>query len=196
MLIAQKRRRENIIEYLLYMWHVEDLIRANGLDMKKIDETVIAKYGIEDATLRQQVYDWWDNLTEMMRLEKKDKGGHLQVTQGLLNDVYNYHLYLLTQADEIPYQNAFQTAWPDLSVLMTKIPNGEKLQHIELALTGVYDYFLLKLQGKTVLADTTNAIMRISHFLGILSAKYLKAERDLHPEPQMNADGTLLAKRQ
>ncbi len=192
MLIAQKRRKENIIEYLLYMWQVEDLIRANGLDMKKIDETVVSKYGIEDPTLRQQVYDWWDNLTEMMRMEKKEEKGHLQVTQGLLNDVYNYHLYLLTQPDEIPYQNAFKTAWSDLSVLMSKIPNGDKLHHIELAMTGVYDYFLLKLQGKVILADTTNAIMRISHFLGILSAKYLKAERDLHGDSSTNDDGTLI----
>ncbi len=192
MLIAQKRRKENIIEYVLYMWQVEDLIRANSLDMSKINSTVIAKYAIEDDALRQQVYDWWDNLTEMMRMEKKEQSGHLQVVRGLMNDVYNFHLYLLTQPDEIPYQNAFKTAWPDLSVLMTKIPEGDKLHHVELALTGVYNYFLLKLQGRTTLADTTNAIVRISHFLALLSAKYLKAERELNNQPDTNDDETLI----
>ncbi len=192
MLIAQKRRKENIIEYVLYMWQVEDLIRANSLDMSKINSTVIAKYAIEDDALRQQVYDWWDNLTEMMRMEKKEQSGHLQVVRGLMNDVYNFHLYLLTQPDEIPYQNAFKTAWPDLSVLMTKIPEGDKLHHVELALTGVYNYFLLKLQGRTTLADTTNAIVRISHFLALLSAKYLKAERELNNQPDTKDDETLI----
>ncbi len=192
MLIAQKRRKENIIEYVLYMWQVEDLIRANSLDMSKINSTVIAKYAIEDDALRQQVYDWWDNLTEMMRMEKKEQSGHLQVVRGLMNDVYNFHLYLLTQPDEIPYQNAFKTAWPDLSVLITKIPEGDKLHHVELALTGVYNYFLLKLQGRTTLADTTNAIVRISHFLALLSAKYLKAERELNNQPDTNDDETLI----
>ena len=43
MLIAQQKRKENIVEYILYMWNVEDLIRANGLDMKKIDDAVISK---------------------------------------------------------------------------------------------------------------------------------------------------------
>lgn len=191
MIIAQKKRKENIVEYMLYMWQVENLIRANNLDMDKIEQTIISKYNITDETLRKEVYDWWDNLTEMMRIEKRESSGHLQITQMLMNDVYNYHLHLLTLPEEIPYQNAFQNAWPDLSSLITKIPNGEKLHHVELALTAIYDYFLLKLQQKTILADTTNAIVRISHFMAILSAKYLKAERELERVRSTNADGTL-----
>lgn len=191
MLVAQKQRKENIVEYMLYMWQVENLIRANGLDMQKIEDTIVKKYQTDSPEQYQEIYDWWDNLTEMMRLEKKEERGHLQVTQGLMNDVYNFHLYLLTQPEEAAYQNAFQTAWSDLSVLEKKIPQGDKLHHVELALTGIYDYFVLKLQGKTILADTTNAVMRISHFMALLSAKYLKAERDLHKELNTNNDGTL-----
>lgn len=191
MLVAQKQRKENIVEYILYMWQVENLIRANNNDMAKIEETIVKQYEVEDEACYKEIYDWWDNLSEMMRLEKKEEGGHLQVTQGLMNDVYNFHLYLLTQPEEAAYQNAFQNAWADLSVLEKKIPNGDKLHHVELAITAIYDYFLLKLQRKSILADTTNAVMRISHFMALLSAKYLKAERDLHKELNTNADGTL-----
>ncbi len=196
MIIAQQKRKQNIVEYILYMWNVEDLIRANGLDIKRIDENVINKYAIEDPAKRQEVYDWWDNLCEMMKREGKQEGGHLQIITMLANDLYNFHLYLLTQQSEIPYQNAFRTAWPDLSLLMTKIPDGDKMQHILLALTAIYDYYLLKLQGKTVLADTTNAVVRISHFMAILSQKYLKAERELHPEDEVSPDGDFVAKGQ
>ncbi|MCF0191608.1 MAG: DUF4924 family protein [Marinilabiliaceae bacterium] len=191
MIIAQKRRKENIVEYLLYMWQVEDLIRANNLSMDAINKNVVSQYGIEDETLLKEVCEWWDNLVEMMKNEKKEERGHLQVTQGLMNDIYNYHLYLLTLNTEIPYQNAFQTAWPDLEALMSKIPNGDKLHHVELALTAIYDYFLLKLQKKLILADTTNALMRISRFMAILSQKYLQAERELDKEMSTNKDGTL-----
>lgn len=192
MIIAQQKRRESIVEYMLYMWQVEDLIRANALDMKRIESTVICKYQVSDEQ-RKAIYDWWDNLVAMMRNERKEQRGHLQVVVGLMNDVYNYHLYLLTQPTELPYQNAFQTAWPDLSLLAEKIPGGDKLHHIELALTALYDYFLLKLQGRIVLADTTNAVMRISRFMAMLSTKYLAAERELNKEPDTNADGTLNA---
>ncbi len=194
MFIAQQKRKENIVEYILYMWNVEDLIRVNNLDMKRIDENIISKYNLTDAAQRQAVYDWWDNLVEMMKKEKKEKEGHLQIFTMLANDLYNFHLYLLTQPTEIPYQNAFQTAWPDLSLLMTKIPGGENTQHVLLGLTAVYDYYLLKMQGKTVLADTTNAMLRISRFLAMLSAKYLKAEKELHPETNESEDGTFIGK--
>lgn len=193
MFIAEKKRKESIVEYILYMWNVEDLIRANGLDIKRIDESVISKYGVSDPIMRQQIYDWWDNLCEMMVKEHKEKGGHLQILDMLANDMYNFHLYLLTQPDEIPYQNAFQTAWPDLSLLMTKIKDGDKMQHVLLGLTAIYDYYLLKLQGKTVLADTTNAIVRISHFLSLLSQKYLKAEKELHSDREVSEDGDFVA---
>ena len=195
MIIAQKKRKENIIEYLLYMWQVEDLIRANGLDMKRIEATVVDRYGNVDEALRRQIYDWWDNLTEMMRIEKCETSGHLQVTRGLMNDIYNFHLYLLTKPEEAAYQNAFQTAWSDLLALKARIPDGDRMQHVELALTAIYDYFLLKLQGRTVLADTTNAVVRISRAMAILSARYLEAERELDKRPQTNVDGTLSAAR-
>ncbi len=196
MIIAQQKRKQNIVEYILYMWNVEDLIRANNLDIKRIEENVISKYAIDDLAKRQEVYDWWDNLCEMMRREGKQEGGHLQIITMLANDLYNFHLYLLTQQSEIPYQNAFRTAWPDLSLLMTKIPDGDKMQHVLLALTAIYDYYLLKLQGKTVLADTTNAVVRISHFMAILSQKYLKAERELHPGDEVSPDGNFVTKGQ
>ena len=44
MIVAQQKRKENMVEYLLYMWQVEDLIRANGLDIDKIRETLIKQY--------------------------------------------------------------------------------------------------------------------------------------------------------
>ncbi len=188
MIVAQQKRKESIIEYILYMWQVEDLIRANGLNMSRIEESIVKKYGA-DGEKSKEIYDWWDNLTEMMRIEKKEERGHLQIVKSLTDDVYNFHLYLLTQPTEIPYQNSFQTAWPDLTVLASKIPGGDKIQHIELALTGVYNYFLLKLQNKTTLADTTNAIVRITRFLAILSQKYLEAERELLKKSETNDGG-------
>ena len=43
MIIAQKKRKENIVEYMLYMWQVEKIIRAKNLDMDKIEKTIISK---------------------------------------------------------------------------------------------------------------------------------------------------------
>ena len=37
MKIAQALKEKNIAEYLLYMWQVEDLIRANGCDIDRLN---------------------------------------------------------------------------------------------------------------------------------------------------------------
>ncbi len=44
MLIAKRLKKENISEYLLYMWQVEDMIRANGLDIEKINSRIVSQY--------------------------------------------------------------------------------------------------------------------------------------------------------
>ena len=38
MFISKQLKENNIAEYLLYMWQVEDMIRANGMDMERIKE--------------------------------------------------------------------------------------------------------------------------------------------------------------
>ncbi len=44
MLIAREKRKTNIAEYILYMWEIEDLIRANGFDIDKIDRNIIRRF--------------------------------------------------------------------------------------------------------------------------------------------------------
>ena len=47
MIIAEQKRKENIAEYLLYMYQVEDMIRANKLDLESIEQTLISKFEVD-----------------------------------------------------------------------------------------------------------------------------------------------------
>jgi len=49
MIIASKKRKENIAEYILYMWQIEDMIRANDFDISKIRRNIIDNFQIDDA---------------------------------------------------------------------------------------------------------------------------------------------------
>ena len=64
----QKKEKENIAEYLLYMWQVEDLIRANQFDIDSIRRTVIAQYDQPDD-VKEEIAGWYEELIEMMRSE-------------------------------------------------------------------------------------------------------------------------------
>ena len=68
MFIAKKLRQENVCEYLLYMWQIEDLIRALGLDMDRINDQIIKTYPVSDAE-KKELYGWYESLADMMRME-------------------------------------------------------------------------------------------------------------------------------
>ena len=56
MFIAKKLRQENVCEYLLYMWQIEDLIRALGLDMDRINDQIIKTYPVSEAE-KKELYE-------------------------------------------------------------------------------------------------------------------------------------------
>ena len=87
MIIASQKRKENIAEYLLYMWQIEDIIRANGLDLDKIRTNVIDKFpGLSESQIREMA-DWYESLIDMMRREEVAEKGHLQMNRNIGNDL-------------------------------------------------------------------------------------------------------------
>ena len=78
MFVSKQLKESNIAEYLLYMWQVEDMIRANGMDMERISQTLVAPARL-DAEREAQLVEWYENLIEMMRMEGVSERGHLQI---------------------------------------------------------------------------------------------------------------------
>ena len=83
MFIASQKRKENIAEYLLYMWQVEDLIRANDLDIDKLITNVIDRFNLQEDQ-RKQMIEWYESLIDMMRREDVINSGHLQLNKNTI----------------------------------------------------------------------------------------------------------------
>ena len=47
MFVAEQLRKKNIAEYLLYMWQVEDVVRAFGLDAEKMAKEYVPQFGLD-----------------------------------------------------------------------------------------------------------------------------------------------------
>ena len=62
MLIAQKLRKENIAEYLLYMWQVEDIIRAYGCNLLQIKKEYISRFDCTDEQKEEMAQAFYDTL--------------------------------------------------------------------------------------------------------------------------------------
>ena len=65
MFIAQELRKKSIAEYLLYMWQMEDLIRAYGCSLSRLRREYIDKFDYTDEQKDEET-DWFGNLIRMM----------------------------------------------------------------------------------------------------------------------------------
>ncbi|MDH6535649.1 DUF4924 family protein [Parabacteroides sp. 52] len=170
MIVALQKRKENIAEYLLYMWQVEDLIRANHFDLDSISRTVIAQYD-QPEEVKKEITHWYAELIDMMRGEGVMESGHIQLNKNVIIQLTDLHLRLLKAPQEMVYQAAYYKTLPYIVQLRAK-SGGTDLPELETAFSAVYGFLLLRMQGKEVTAETTEAIKQISAFLATLASKY------------------------
>lgn len=172
MFVSRKLKEENIAEYLLYMWQVEDMIRANGMDVDRIRETLVTPARL-DAEREKELSDWYENLVEMMRLEGVSEKGHLQINKNTVTLLTDLHLQLLKSTKYPFYSAAYYKALPFIVELRTQ-GNNRNLSELENCFEALYGVLLLKLQKREISEGTLQAVKAISQFLGILSDYYKK----------------------
>ena len=170
MIIAREKRKENIAEYLLYMWQVEDLIRANKSDMDLIQHTVIDRYE-QPEEIKQELGRWYEELIDMMRSESVMEKGHIQLNKNVIIALTDLHLRLLKSPKEMVYNAAYYKTLPYIVQLRAK-SGGEEVPELETCFNAIYGFLLLRMQGKEISAETLDAIKQISTFLAILAEKY------------------------
>ena len=172
MFISKKLREENIAEYLLYMWQVEDMIRANGADIERIKQTLVVPAHL-DAEHESQLIEWYENLVEMMRLEGVVESGHLQINKNVVTLLTDLHLQLLKSTKYPFYNAAYYKALPFIVELRTQGDN-RNLSELENCFEALYGVLLLKLQKREISEGTLQATRSISQLLGLLSDYYKK----------------------
>ncbi|MBT3383835.1 MAG: DUF4924 family protein [Prolixibacteraceae bacterium] len=166
MLEAKKKRKENIAGYILYLFQVEDLIRAFKFDENLIEKQLVSRYNV-DEKISIEILEWYKNLALMMEKEGVREKGHLQFLINQIADINEFHLKLLETGVEKTYVLAFQ----GIAGLITELKQKNKsaTNDIHLCLDAVYGYLLLKMQKKDVSDETTDAVKRLSLWLGTLS---------------------------
>lgn len=152
MYIASQKHKENIAEYLLYMWQIEDIIRANGLDIERIKKNVIDKFGLDPAR-EKEMTEWYESLIDMMRREEVEKSGHLQLNKNVIIQLTDLHLALLKDPRFPEYTAEFYKTLPYIVELRAKAgenPTGE----IETCFNALYGMLMLRLEQGSVTRDS------------------------------------------
>lgn len=171
MYISRKLKEQSISEYLLYMWQVEDMIRANGCDVERLEQTVVAAYNLPEEQ-RTELTEWYANLVEMMHLEGVEQGGHLQINKNVIITLTDLHFRLMHSQKFPFYQAAYYKALPFIVELRAK--GGRDKSELENCFDALYGVWMLRLSHKEVSSETAAAVADIVKFIGLLSDYYSK----------------------
>lgn len=174
MLIAKEKRKTNIAEYILYMWQVEDTIRACNFNMEILEDKIISQFDQPDK-IQNEIRDWYANIMVMMHEENIKKSGHLKILRSLIDELFELHKKLIQDNHDPKYTDQYKLAAPNITDLSKKIGNPEA-NEIEVCLTGLYALLLLKLRKRKISEETIEAMQTFSKMLALLSEKYKEME--------------------
>ncbi|MCQ2342021.1 MAG: DUF4924 family protein [Paludibacteraceae bacterium] len=144
-----KSKKDNIAEYILYLWQLEDYLRA----------------------FPQQAYANTElmEIADMMHAEGIIDGGHLQLAQNALEELEELHDELLNS--EAPYRAVILHLEPKLNILKAKT-NTPLMSDVEACLTLLYQVMLLRLKKQPITPETEEVLKDATQLLRFLSKTY------------------------
>ncbi len=172
---AQALRKQNIAEYILYIWQLEDMFRALQFSPEAIYSQFVAPRTSLDEQSQSMLIAWYIELSDLLQKEGKEEKGHIDHTLHLIADLHNLHLQLL----ELPLGARYRTllarrdeVLPDLRALF-----GAEISDTELSFRALYAAMLYRIKGEGQRGAVADTIEYISPVIAELSSIYGKAER-------------------
>ncbi len=144
-----KSKKENIAEYILYLWQLEDYLRAFP----------------EQASSNTELME----IADMMYSEGIMEGGHLQLAQNALEEMEELHNDLVET--EAPYRAVIMHLEPRLNLLKAKT-NNPLMSDVEACLTLLYQVILLRLKQQEISAETDEVVKDATQLMRFLSKTY------------------------
>jgi len=170
MLEADRKRSENIIEYVLYMFHTEDVIRSCQLNLDLIKSAIIDPSALEDD-VKKELMEWYKDVVSKMEKDNIEDRGHLSELIEIIGELSYLHSQLISDISNTKYKSRYDAANSFLVEISQK-SSGATLNPIELAINGVYGVMTLKMKKQEVFPETIEAIKTFTDFLGYLGKVY------------------------
>lgn len=170
MLVAQQKLNENIAEYIIYMYHVEDVIRAFNFDLETILEKYVKQQLPDDAFL-SQYKEWYSTLIRQMKQEQLETSGHLFILKEYIVELTYLHNMLFDVLKDQKYMDLYEQTFPTIKEF------GDKSgmighNHIEIAFHSQYMKLLFKLKRQEISSETEAAFDQMRIYLAYLAKKY------------------------
>ncbi len=168
--IAEQKKKENIIEYILYMWQIEDIIRSCQFNIYDLEKKVI-NIGPYSKSEKVELKNWYMDLMYSMESENIQEKGHLSELLEIQAELEHIHIKLIKVFQLESYQKVYDKVLPLIRELKKK-SNDLLVQDVETCLQFMYGSLLLKLQQKSLSVETLEALKNISFLMYTLADKY------------------------
>ncbi|MDQ3100523.1 MAG: DUF4924 family protein [Bacteroidota bacterium] len=164
------KKQDNIAAYIISMWHIEDLMRANGFDVASVEALLIDPLELDEETL-DQVREWYVGLIESMKEQGIEESGHLAEVEEVINELEYLHRSLREVFNEEEYDKLYAAAESGIKVLQQQA--GENADGpIETCFTAIYGVMVLRAQEKEISESTAEAEGHMRRLLERLSQHY------------------------
>ncbi|GHB42573.1 DUF4924 family protein [Mongoliitalea lutea] len=171
--IAEKKQQQNIGEYIIYMYQMEDLLRAFNFVLEDIEQYVVSHYPVELVEKKETV-TWFADLATQMQEEKITQKGHLQAVQAIVDELARLHWSLL-KTDKSYFEH-YQLAKPHVLHMMLEEGADEISHEVQLFFNAIYGRLLARLQGREIPSEILEATESFGGLLSYLNEVYMHSK--------------------
>lgn len=165
MLLADKKKAENISEYIIHMYQTELLVRTLELDISKVKAHVIDSIP-KEITDKVALEAWYGKVISDLKTEELEKEGHLSYVQAEVQNLSDLSVKLLGENEN--YRQVFNAARPAIreSIISS---NGVVNDPIQACLNGVFGLLLNRMNGIEVKQEQLDMVEHFGNVLSYLS---------------------------
>mgnify|MGYP006092793831 CR=1 FL=1 len=172
MLISKKKEQENIAEYILYLFQIEEIIRSFKFNVDDIMEVFVLP-NLPDTSFEGQYRKWYKEIIIEMKASNLEKKGHIDRVMEVFRELVFLHNTLHTMDKENKYKPLCERALTFIPEFRTK--SGMKNNHdIEVMLHALYMKLQLRIRGKEITAETEEAFDAMRIQIAFLVREYHK----------------------
>jgi hypothetical protein len=167
--VSESKKSQNIAEYLIYMYQMEDLIRSYQGDRAEMDQYLVSKYPVSEGE-KIEISIWFANLSKQMKSEGIMVKGHLSELNQVVKELAQLHWDLL-KTDK-PYFENYSKAKPFILEAIVQADGVNLGNEIQICLNGIYGLLLLRLLDKEVSDGQLKSAEAFGDILSTLNYHY------------------------
>lgn len=172
MLVAQKKQQENIAEYVLYLFQIEDVVRSLNFDIDQIMDSFV-KPNLLDASFEAQYRVWYTDIIEEMKRSGLEKKGHLDRVMEVMKELLFLHNTLLSIQGQTKYKQLCSEASSFMNEFREKA--SMKNHHdVEILIHAMHMKLQFRLRKKEITQETEEALDAMRIQLAFLVREYHK----------------------